>query len=169
MICLTHTLNLLFYSTIEYFGMFTQYRVNKKSQWEVDSENWPKLRNRSIFLNFLNIYVVSLIVLYALSFVHNVKPNERIPGPIEIYWQLIFCIIIESNTFFLMHIIGHQYLYKLHKVHHEFRIPHALAAVHSEPIDFIIGTLMPTGLGFLILGGRMHFLTMCYWIIWRLS
>jgi sterol desaturase/sphingolipid hydroxylase (fatty acid hydroxylase superfamily) len=66
-----------------------------------------------------------------------------------------------------MHIVGHKYLYRFHKVHHEFTIPHALAAIHSDPIDYIIGTLLPLAGGYIILGKRMHFLSLYYWTIWR--
>ena len=61
---LFHAVGLLFYCSIEYFGLFQQYKISKKSMWDIDPNGWRKLRNRSIWLNFINVYIVPPSILY---------------------------------------------------------------------------------------------------------
>ncbi len=63
-----HAVGLLFYCSIEYFGLFQQYKISKKSMWDIDPNGWSKLRNRSIWLNFINIYVFSIGVAYLVKY-----------------------------------------------------------------------------------------------------
>jgi len=68
-----------------------------------------------------------------------------------------------------MHVVGHKYMYRWHKVHHEWKVPHALSTTHSDPFDYFIGTVMPFAIGPAILGSQIHYLTFAYWSIWRMS
>jgi hypothetical protein len=116
-----HAVGLLFYCSIEYFGLFQQYKISKKSMWDIDPNGWSKLRNRSIWLNFINIYVFSIGVAYLVKYFDEDKLysiSKEIPSLTTIAIHVYFCICIESAMFFLLHIVGHKYLYKWHKVHH---------------------------------------------------
>lgn len=66
---IVHAANLLFYCTIEHFDLFQQYKVNKSSMWDVDPQGWSRLRNRSIWLNFVNVYLVGTFMVYLGSLV----------------------------------------------------------------------------------------------------
>lgn len=43
-----------------------------------------------------------------------------------------------------------------HKIHHEFKNPIAISAIHVHPIEFVIGNVLPQMVGAAILGSRMH-------------
>ena len=46
--------------------------------------------------------------------------------------------------FYIFHRIFHcKYLYRFHKVHHEFKKPIALSGLYLHPIDYVIGNIIP--------------------------
>lgn len=64
---IVHSVGILFYCFIEHFELFQSCKVNKLSMWEIDPEGWPKLRNRAIWLNFVNVYLVGFGLAYLRS------------------------------------------------------------------------------------------------------
>lgn len=80
-------------------------------------------------------------------------------------WQLAFCMVIEAIAFYVLHRLSHEWLYQFHKVHHEYKVTSVWAAAHSHPLDYIIGGMIPAGLGPKILGRHMHYLTYVIWYV----
>jgi len=78
-------------------------------------------------------------------------------------------MFLEAIGFYLFHRIGHEYLYRIHKLHHEFVVPTLLATSYFHPVDLIMGALIPLSIGPKLLGTNMHFLTNLIWGIWRLN
>jgi len=61
----------------------------------------------------------------------------------------VACIVTMMLWFYFTHRLLHvPYLYKtVHKVHHRFKAPCAMAAVYAHPIEFIFGNVAGVGLG----------------------
>lgn len=52
-------------------------------------------------------------------------------------------------------------------MHHEFYNAVSFASVYAHPLEFVLGNLIPTSLGYQLLGIKMHYSTYLIWIIIR--
>lgn len=114
------------------------------------------------------IAVIGPSLLFLDSFATKVRFDAAVPSVFEMMTQLYFLMTMEATFFFIFHWIGHEYLYKYHKLHHEFTVPCPLATNHTHPIDYI-GTAIPFAIGIIILGDKLHYLTFIMWGVWRIS
>lgn len=62
----------------------------------------------------------------------------------ELAWQLLFVSIVEDAGFYWAHRLSHEFkfLYKYHKIHHEYTEVFSLVTEYTHPIDYIIGILV---------------------------
>lgn len=70
-------------------------------------------------------------------------------------------MLVEDFSFYWMHRLFHTpYLYKkFHKYHHEFVTPIALGTLYAHPLEHILANVLPSQLGFVLLGSRGHYAT----------
>ena len=75
--------------------------------------------------------------------------------------QMALCMLIEDFTFYWSHRLLHNKIFynKIHKQHHEYVQTVSCSALYAHPIEFILGNLLPSAIGPIILGRNMHFLT----------
>eukprot|EP00554_Chaetoceros_debilis_P010615 CAMPEP_0194108298 /NCGR_PEP_ID=MMETSP0150-20130528/8026_1 /TAXON_ID=122233 /ORGANISM="Chaetoceros debilis, Strain MM31A-1" /LENGTH=331 /DNA_ID=CAMNT_0038796973 /DNA_START=82 /DNA_END=1077 /DNA_ORIENTATION=- len=90
------------------------------------------------------------------------------PGYSEIIMQQICMTAIHEFGFYASHKMMHVYpfLYKYHKVHHEYKMNNALAAQHNHPIDYILSIAIPGLLPSLIM--QPHSFVMFQWFLWTM-
>jgi sterol desaturase/sphingolipid hydroxylase (fatty acid hydroxylase superfamily) len=86
--------------------------------------------------------------------------------------QIPLFMLIEDFLFYWAHrFFHHPLLYKkIHKIHHEFVTPTAIAALYAHPLEFIIANSLPVMAGpFLLcaLGLPVHIGTLWLWLVIR--
>ncbi|KAF3920119.1 hypothetical protein AA313_de0202188 [Arthrobotrys entomopaga] len=115
----------------------------------------PKQPTRSEVLHCLKVVIGNQILstsLHALLIYIGVKTgkesfrvNASIPPVLEIVRDFIFSLLVREVLFYYSHrILHHPRLYpKIHKIHHRFTAPVALAAQYAHPIEEIVANILP--------------------------
>ena len=107
---------------------------------------------RSLFKNVvisqLFIFIpMSVIVYYLHSDDHRYgfRVQRLLPTPLEIAKDFVVFLTCEEILFFYAHWLLHQPMFyvRIHKIHHQFTAPIALAAIYAHPIEVIFGNIIP--------------------------
>ena len=166
------------YSNLSKF--YEKYRINKGviRPWEVKDDSWPAKKYKLftyLGINYCLVYPLLIIVSTKIS---GIKVRfEDFPtvylfhyARFEVVWQLIFVAFVEDAFFYWAHRFAHEskFMYKYHKIHHEFNEVFSLATEYFHPLDYIIGTLIPSAMPFIFLGGRAHCFMFFFWQVWKI-
>ncbi|EEP77018.1 predicted protein [Uncinocarpus reesii 1704] len=101
------------------------------------------------------------LLLHFLKYKFSIfRMDPQLPSILEVVVQCTVGALLREVLFYYVHRLMHtKMLYrKVHRVHHEFRAPVALAAIYSHTLDHILVNAMPIYLPMAI--QRAHFLTL---------
>jgi sterol desaturase/sphingolipid hydroxylase (fatty acid hydroxylase superfamily) len=78
-------------------------------------------------------------------------------------------MLVEDLSFYFSHRLLHvPWLYpRIHKIHHEHKVSFSLASMHTHPLEYVFGNIIPVILGPGILGARMHRASVFGWYFMR--
>lgn len=152
---------------------FERYKIhNEIWPWKKDNQQWIKLLKETAYYLFINQFIISslanLIVFLREKPIIRMEFNE-LPNCFELLWQMNFLIICEDFFFYWSHRFLHiKQLYPyIHKIHHKFTNTIGISAENAHPIEFLLGNILPTQSGVLILGNKIHLYTNLLWIFIR--
>ena len=70
----------------------------------------------------------------------------------------------DFYNYWVHRLFHYKYFYKwIHKKHHEYVIPISISAEYAHPIEVVFLNLAAPMIGVLILGDKMHFMTLILW------
>jgi methylsterol monooxygenase len=154
--------NGLFLLALEKF--FANYLQKYRIQKEIKPHSRPGLGKLVRCLVLLNTCLVPLIGLAigvcAQSLKIFIDEDLKIPGPFEIFLSTIVGVLTNEVFFFYGHWLMHanKFLYgQVHKVHHEFKAPCALAAIYCHPLELVISDFVPLAAGILLFNRNLYF------------
>lgn len=141
---------IIYLNIIFSYLLFSTYCVYQDSY---DNKNVIVLYKKAYKNVLFNLFVVTYIVLY-------ITTKLVIHRQFNIFYSIrdfIISMYFSQIIFYIIHRCFHtKYLYKFHKVHHEYKRPLGFTAAYAHPIDYIFGNMIPLGVMPFILGSDIY-------------
>jgi sterol desaturase/sphingolipid hydroxylase (fatty acid hydroxylase superfamily) len=125
------------------------YKVQGPTTILTTREYWEIFR-----VALFNMGPMSLIVIKLEEALRGLLGREIMPETAEFKWGrevpcLVACLVTVEMWFFWSHrLLHHPFLYRrVHKIHHRFKAPCAMAAVYAHPLEFIFGNVAGVVMG----------------------
>lgn len=156
----TYWTNGLFLTALEYF--FSKQLEGYRIQTDFAAKGGSKRPSNTklcttLLINSCLVPVIALVIGLNVTFA---TPDFQVPGPLEMFLSTIAGVLSNEICFFYGHWLFHanKFLYgKIHKVHHEFKSPNALAAIYCHPIELVVSDFVPLAAGVLLFNRNLYF------------
>jgi sterol desaturase/sphingolipid hydroxylase (fatty acid hydroxylase superfamily) len=102
----------------------------------------------------------------AKTTIYNV--DSALPSPTRMARDIVISIVLQDIIFYHSHRgLHHPKIYRhIHKKHHEFTTPIALAALYAHPVEYFLSNILPVALPPALLGA--HVVTFWFMLTWAL-
>jgi len=155
----TYWTNGLFLTALEHF--FAERLDRYRIQPDAKGKSTMKPSNAKLFRNLMINTCLVPVIAYGIGITFTMKPADfEVPGPFQIFLSVISGALVNEVTFFYGHWLFHRnkFLYAhVHKVHHEFKSPCAMAAIYCHPVELVISDFGPLGAGIILFNRNLYF------------
>jgi sterol desaturase/sphingolipid hydroxylase (fatty acid hydroxylase superfamily) len=146
--------------------LFPIQMKTQQSRSYFTATEWIHAVSVSLFNLFVSSWIVSLPYSYLKKSYPSIDPvssNEEFILYAEVIKFALSVLIVEV-WFYTTHWLLHQppFYSLIHKIHHRFKAPIAVASMYAHPIEFVVGNLLGVVLGPMLT--RCHPMTSFVWI-----
>lgn len=146
--------------------------IQKPWPWEENPKKWRDLLWRNLRYMATDAFIVTPILIFISTKTdfYIVMDVFSVPTMIQLLPQLVIMHILEDLMFFSAHWLLHQpFLYKFHKIHHEYTTTVSIAGLHSHIVEFLLSNSIPVAIYMKLtsLYAPIHISTAIIWVILR--
>lgn len=163
---------------------FEQFKINPDRPWpwlderEDNRRAFWALTKRSVKITAVNLFILapilSLSKIWLCEMISFNNPSsfktddENWPSLVKNFRDVVLMSILHELGFYITHRLMHSYswLYKYHKVHHEYKSNTTLASLHDHPVDFVLSLGVPGLLAIALVGP--HSCSTFQWLLWTM-
>jgi len=104
---------------------------------------------KTVLINQHFVNLPCFILIYPFYMHAGLQTTGPMPSILELVKGAVVCVIVEEILFYYSHrLFHHGSVYKyIHKQHHDFQAPVAIAAEYAHPIESIVSNTLPVLLG----------------------
>lgn len=157
--------------------------INDPQKYNEKESNWKTLRRQTIKTIFINhmilvpLFTLPNLLLNNCSYKVTEAEFEKDIWDYLNYAYLVrellpsflICVLCEDFCFYWGHSFLHtDFLYKhVHKVHHSYKSTVSWSSEVAHPVEYLLGNIVPTVSGLLILGKRISPATATFFLFTR--
>ena len=114
-------------------------------------------------------FIVAGYFVFGQRVPYSFDPKD-IPDSLTLFLQCLFCMLMEDIVFHISHRFLHwKVIYPyIHKLHHSYTTTVGIAAEYSHPIEYILGNVLASSMGVIILDRHVHITTSIVWGLIRI-
>lgn len=162
---LTSLIYCLFDYIFEKKNLLVKYKLQSSDIIKNNGLDWDKyIKTVKYVLKLQTILLpIFLLAIYPIT-KYCINASNGWPSIYKMIYGIIVSILLFDICFYHIHYLLHKpYFYKkYHKIHHEWIAPVACRAHYVHPVEYIIGTFIPSFIGPVLL--EMHYITLLIWI-----
>jgi len=141
-----------------YFSINLTYWLTSLYCYSTDDKIMVNKAFKKVFFNILILLIP--FILISLLFI----PESEFLLE-ECLLHLFIYLLTIDFWLYVTHYLSHsKYLYKYHKIHHEFKYPSSITALYTHWIDFYFNNLLPVTIMPVIL--QSNWITILIWMIY---
>jgi sterol desaturase/sphingolipid hydroxylase (fatty acid hydroxylase superfamily) len=133
-----------------YFGakIYDKYQIEPSRKWPWKLPNWDYMKKRTFWNLILNNFVVFPLYIYlGLSLFGSKLIYEGFPTTYELIKSFFIIMVLDDTIFMIAHGLFHKipFLYRFHKVHHEYVSVFSGIGQYAHPLELILGMSVTIG------------------------
>ena len=119
---------------------------------------------------FFNKLVVNPVILALFGNLGEFKYSydiESFPGTLQLIRTIILVMFIDDFLYMIIHRLFHdvKFLYKFHKVHHEYDSPFSMIGEYAHPVEQVLANILPATITFSIV--KTHMFVILFWLTYK--
>mmetsp|Transcript_13974 Transcript_13974/g.55125 ORF Transcript_13974/g.55125 Transcript_13974/m.55125 type:complete len:254 (-) Transcript_13974:58-819(-) len=139
-----------------------KYKIQKRKV--VTKEEYNEAFKRALINQGVAFLLASALFYVQQRIGWGVSFSRELPSAFTYLWHLVPFVLVEEFFFFYSHYIFHNKLFykPIHKFHHNFTAPVAVACVYAHPLEHVVANLLPLLLGPILM--QAHVTEMWLWL-----
>lgn len=140
-----------------------EYKIQQESSSGIEKPGQLLKLIKVVLFNQLLSFVISYVLQKNIGNYLGLQVTRQLPSfPKGLLDLVVFMFSYEFLFYYSHRILHYKFLYKIHKMHHEYQTPIGISALYCHPIEHVVSNLIPIISGFPLM--RCHVVSALLWL-----